>query len=227
MKGVMHIEKKLKLSLHYVGPYLILKKVDYMTYELDFPSSLGFLHLVFHVSMLKKFYGRTKIFEEATWEAKEDMKSKYLLFFPILDTNAYVLDIDSVSTFTMLLEALNYIKKGGPGKISTSSGLILNISDTLHYTTSWYQIYVAVPKAVIDLVTRYLALEWGIDYDIKVNSIAQSSIGDTASMHKLGLKEISNKSREYMPLYKLREKYDIAMAALYLASDAGWWPDAF
>ncbi|XP_047258288.1 peroxisomal 2,4-dienoyl-CoA reductase [(3E)-enoyl-CoA-producing]-like, partial [Capsicum annuum] len=137
------------------------------------------------------------------------------------------LDIDSVSTFTMLLEALNYIKKGGPGKISTSSGLILNISDTLHYTTSWYQIYVAVPKAVIDLVTRYLALEWGIDYDIKVNSIAQSSIGDTASMHKLGLKEISNKSREYMPLYKLREKYDIAMAALYLASDAGWWPDAF
>ncbi|PHT28768.1 Peroxisomal 2,4-dienoyl-CoA reductase [Capsicum baccatum] len=39
-------------------------------------------------------------------------------------------------------------------------------------------------------------------------------------MYKLGKEEISNKSREYMPLYKLGEKYDIVMATLYLASDA-------
>ncbi|PHT55258.1 Peroxisomal 2,4-dienoyl-CoA reductase [Capsicum baccatum] len=77
-------------------------------------------------------------------------------------------------------------------------------------------------RATVDAVTRNLALEWGTDYDIKVNSIAQGSIGDTAGMHKLGLEEISNKSREYMFLYKLGEKYDIAMAALYLASDASW-----
>ncbi|PHT81697.1 Peroxisomal 2,4-dienoyl-CoA reductase [Capsicum annuum] len=97
-----------------------------------------------------------------------------------------VLDIDSVGTFTMGHEALNYIKKGGLGRSSTSGGLILNISATLHYTASWYQIHVAVFKAAIDVVTRNLALEWGTDYDIRVNTIAQGSIGDTASMHKLG-----------------------------------------
>ncbi|XP_016581730.1 peroxisomal 2,4-dienoyl-CoA reductase [(3E)-enoyl-CoA-producing]-like [Capsicum annuum] len=122
----------------------------------------------------------------------------------------------------MCHEGLNYIKKGGPRRSSTSGGLILNISATLHYTASWYQIHVAVAKATIDAVIRNLALEWGTDYDIMVNGIAQGSIGDTAGMHKLGLEEITNKIREYMPLYKLGEKYDIAMAALYLASDTGW-----
>ncbi|KAF3678412.1 Peroxisomal 2,4-dienoyl-CoA reductase [Capsicum annuum] len=125
-----------------------------------------------------------------------------------------VLDIDSVGTFTMGHEELNYIKKGGPGRSSTSGGLILNISATLHYNASWYQIHVAVAKDAVDAVTRNLALEWGTDYDIRVNSIAQGNIGDTARMHNLGPEEISNKSREYMPLYKLGEKYDISMAAL-------------
>ncbi|KAF3676035.1 Peroxisomal 2,4-dienoyl-CoA reductase [Capsicum annuum] len=133
-----------------------------------------------------------------------------------------ILDIDSISTFTMGHEALNYIKKGGPRRSSTSGGLILNISVTLHYTTSWYQIHVAVAKAVVDVITRNLALEWGTDYDIRVNGIAQGSIDDTVGMHKRGSEEISNKSREYMPLYKLGEKYNIAMAAMYLSSDAGW-----
>ncbi|PHT79406.1 Peroxisomal 2,4-dienoyl-CoA reductase [Capsicum annuum] len=125
-----------------------------------------------------------------------------------------VLDIDSVGTFTMGHEELNYIKKGGPGRSLTSGGLILNISATLHYNASWYQIHVAVAKDAVDAVTRNLALEWGTDYDIRVNSIAQGNIGDTARMHNLGPEEISNKSREYMPLYKLGEKYDISMAAL-------------
>uniref|UniRef100_M1C002 2,4-dienoyl-CoA reductase [(3E)-enoyl-CoA-producing] n=2 Tax=Solanum tuberosum TaxID=4113 RepID=M1C002_SOLTU len=121
----------------------------------------------------------------------------------------------------MCHEALNYIKKGGPGRSLTSGGMILNISATLHYTASWYQIHVAAAKAAVDAVTRNLALEWGTDYDIRVNGIAPGPIGDTAGMRKLGPEEISNKSKEYMPLYKLGEKYDIAMAALYLASDAG------
>ncbi|CAN4103795.1 unnamed protein product [Withania somnifera] len=131
-----------------------------------------------------------------------------------------VLDIDSVGTFTMCREALNYIKKGGPGRSSTG-GMILNISATLHYTAAWYQIHLVAAKAAVDAVTRNLALEWGTDYDIRVNGIAPGPIGDTAGMRKLAPEEMGNKSRENMPLYKLGEKYDIAMAALYLASDAG------
>jgi hypothetical protein len=40
-------------------------------------------------------------------------------------------------------------------------------------------------------------------------------------MRKLAPEEMSKGRREMTPLFKLGEKRDIAMAALYLASDAG------
>ncbi|KAK1575748.1 hypothetical protein Q3G72_007970 [Acer saccharum] len=40
-------------------------------------------------------------------------------------------------------------------------------------------------------------------------------------MSKLASDKIDNKAKEYMPLYKLGDKWDIAMAALYLACDSG------
>lgn len=57
-----------------------------------------------------------------------------------------VMDIDSVGTFTMCHEALKYLKKGGPGRSPSGGGSILNISATLHYTASWYQIHVSAAK---------------------------------------------------------------------------------
>ncbi|XP_058747321.1 peroxisomal 2,4-dienoyl-CoA reductase [(3E)-enoyl-CoA-producing]-like [Vicia villosa] len=133
-----------------------------------------------------------------------------------------VLDIDSVGTFTMCHEALKYLKKGGPGRDSSSAGgSIINISATLHYTASWYQIHVSAAKAAVDATTRNLALEWGTDYDIRVNGIAPGPISGTLGMSKLAPEELGNKAREEMPLFKIGEKWDIAMAALYLVSDAG------
>ncbi|TKY68584.1 Peroxisomal 2,4-dienoyl-CoA reductase [Spatholobus suberectus] len=133
-----------------------------------------------------------------------------------------VLDIDSVGTFTMCHEALKYLKKGGEGRSSSSGGgTIINISATLHYTASWYQIHVSAAKAAVDATTRNLALEWGTDYDIRVNGIAPGPISDTPGLSKLAPDEISSKARDYMPLYKLGEKWDIAMAALFLVSNAG------
>ncbi|KAL0363050.1 UNVERIFIED_CONTAM: Peroxisomal 2,4-dienoyl-CoA reductase [Sesamum calycinum] len=146
-----------------------------------------------------------------------DLKQSKML----LELLSAVMDIDSVGTFTMCREALKYLKKGGPGRSSSSGGFILNISATLHYTASWYQIHVSAAKAAVDALTRNLALEWGTDYDIRVNGIAPGPIGDTAGLSKLLPKEINNKTRDYMPLYKVGEKWDIAMAAVYLASDAG------
>ncbi|CAL9116327.1 unnamed protein product [Musa acuminata var. zebrina] len=132
-----------------------------------------------------------------------------------------VMDIDSVGTFTMSHEALKYLKKGGPGKGPSAGGIILNISATLHYTASWYQIHVSAAKAAVDSITRSLALEWGTDYSIRVNGIAPGPIGDTPGMRKLAPEEMQNNYSELGPLYKLGERWDIAMAALYLASDAG------
>ncbi|RWR81950.1 peroxisomal 2,4-dienoyl-CoA reductase [Cinnamomum micranthum f. kanehirae] len=131
-----------------------------------------------------------------------------------------VMDIDSVGTFTMCHEALKYLKKGGPGKGPSCGGIILNISATLHYTASWYQIHVSAAKAAVDSITRSLALEWGTDYDIRVIGIAPGPISDTAGLSKL-LPEEMRSSIEHMPRFKFGEKWDIAMAAVYLASDAG------
>lgn len=63
-------------------------------------------------------------------------------------------------------------------------------------------------------------MEWGTDYNIRVNGVAPGPIEDTAGASKLAPKEIIS-SIQHMPLFKLGEKWDIAMAALYLASDAG------
>ncbi|XP_041028845.1 peroxisomal 2,4-dienoyl-CoA reductase [(3E)-enoyl-CoA-producing]-like [Juglans microcarpa x Juglans regia] len=132
-----------------------------------------------------------------------------------------VIDIDSVGTFTMCHEALKYLKKGGPGKDHFVGGTIINISATLHYTATWYQIHVSAAKAAVDSITRSLALEWGTDYNIRVNGIAPGPIKDTPGFSKLAPEEIRSKKSENVLLLKLGEKWDIAMAALYLASDAG------
>ncbi|KAJ4754860.1 hypothetical protein LUZ62_089265 [Rhynchospora pubera] len=132
-----------------------------------------------------------------------------------------VVDIDAIGTYTMSYEALNYLKKGGPGRDPSKGGIIINISATLHYSAAWYQLHVAAAKAAVDSITRNLALEWGTDYDIRVNSIAPGPIGDTPGMRKLAPEEMGPTIRQNMPLFKLGEKIDIANAALYLASEAG------
>lgn len=142
-----------------------------------------------------------------------------------LSPNAFktVMDIDTLGTYTMSHEALKYLKNGGLGKQGGAGGLILNISATLHYTATWYQLHVSSAKAAIDSMTRSLALEWGVDYDIRVNGIAPGPIAGTAGMSKLAPEEmIGNRLRkETQPLFKMGEKWDIAMAAVYLASNAG------
>ncbi|KAL4201651.1 hypothetical protein AMTRI_Chr02g259650 [Amborella trichopoda] len=163
-----------------------------------------------------KHFGRLDILVNAA-------AGNFLVSAEDLSPNGFrtVMDIDSVGTFTMCHEALKYLKKGDRGKGPARGGLILNISATLHYTASWYQIHVSAAKAAVDSITRSLALEWGTDHDIRVNGIAPGPIEDTPGTRKLVPDEMPSKSREYMPLYKLGKKWDIAMAALYLASEAG------
>ncbi|XP_055800384.1 uncharacterized protein LOC129869798 [Solanum dulcamara] len=57
MKGVVHFGKKGKLSPRYVGPYRILRRICKVAYELELPIELAPVHLVFHVSMLRKCVG--------------------------------------------------------------------------------------------------------------------------------------------------------------------------
>ena len=54
MKGVVRFGKKGKLSPRYMGPCEILKRLGKVAYEFKLLSELASVHLVFHISMLKK-----------------------------------------------------------------------------------------------------------------------------------------------------------------------------
>lgn len=57
-KGVMRFGKKGKLSLRYIGPFKILKKVGSQAFKQELPPELNGIHDVFHVCYLKKYLGR-------------------------------------------------------------------------------------------------------------------------------------------------------------------------
>ena len=54
-KGVVTFEKRGKLSLRFIGPFEILKRVGTIAYRLALPLSMSDVHEVFHVSMLWKY----------------------------------------------------------------------------------------------------------------------------------------------------------------------------
>ena len=54
-KKVMRFWKKGKLSLRFIGPYEVIKKVGPMAYRLALPLELEKIHNVFHVSMLWRY----------------------------------------------------------------------------------------------------------------------------------------------------------------------------
>ncbi|WMV33737.1 hypothetical protein MTR67_027122 [Solanum verrucosum] len=54
MNGVMRFDKKGKLNPRYVDPYRILKRVGNVGYELELLAELAMVHLIFHISLLKK-----------------------------------------------------------------------------------------------------------------------------------------------------------------------------
>ncbi|GJX33751.1 hypothetical protein Tco_0245308, partial [Tanacetum coccineum] len=52
-KGVVHFEKRGKLSPRYIGPFKIIARVGPVAYTLEFPEELKGIHSTFHVSNLK------------------------------------------------------------------------------------------------------------------------------------------------------------------------------
>ncbi|XP_069145962.1 uncharacterized protein [Solanum lycopersicum] len=57
MKGVMIFGKKWKLSPRYIDPYGIPQRIDNVVFELELPQELAMVHLVFHISILKRYMG--------------------------------------------------------------------------------------------------------------------------------------------------------------------------
>lgn len=122
-----------------------------------------------------------------------------------------VVDIDTKGTFNVCRAAFEALKE--------SKGQILNISATLHYLATPYQIHVSAAKAGVDAITRNLSAEWG-RYGIRVNGIAPGPIEDTEGMKRLVPTEIKDKIARKIPIGRFGRIDDIENAALFLCSDA-------
>ena len=82
------------------------------------------------------------------------------------------MEIDAVGTFQMSRAAFATLSK-------SQSAVIINISATLQYGATWYQVHASAAKSAVDSITRSLALEWG-QFGIRVNAIAPGPIEGTA-----------------------------------------------
>ncbi|KAF3437427.1 hypothetical protein FNV43_RR20180 [Rhamnella rubrinervis] len=114
----------------------------------------------------------------------------------------------------MCHEALKNLKKGAQGRRDSYGGGLILTSELL------YIMQLLVPnfqQAVVDATTRNLALEWGTDYDVRLSRSLPGRTGET--WHWSGaLTMIDKPDWEFLPLCKVGEKWDIAMAALYCFS---------
>lgn len=130
-----------------------------------------------------------------------------------LSSNGFgtVLDIDTKGTFNVCRAAFGELKK--------SQGQILNISATLHYLATPYQIHVSAAKAGVDAITRNLAVDWG-KYGIRVNGIAPGPIEDTEGMKRLVPEPIKEKIKKRIPIGHFGRINDVENAAIFLCSDA-------
>jgi hypothetical protein len=54
LRGTKRFHVKGKLSPRYVGPYLIVQRIGNVAYKLELPPEFAGVHLVFHVSQLRK-----------------------------------------------------------------------------------------------------------------------------------------------------------------------------
>ncbi|HEX8144275.1 MAG TPA: SDR family oxidoreductase [Pyrinomonadaceae bacterium] len=122
-----------------------------------------------------------------------------------------VVDIDLKGTFNVSRAAFSELKK--------QRGLVLNISATLHYLGTPYQLHVSAAKAGVDALTRNLAVEWG-RYGIRVNAIAPGPIEDTEGMTRLVPEQVKERLRRRIPLGRFGRIRDIEQSALFLCSDA-------
>ncbi|KAL4582129.1 hypothetical protein LXL04_006670 [Taraxacum kok-saghyz] len=60
-KGVMRFGKKGKLSPKYIGPFKILEVIGTQAFKLELPQELQGIHDTFHVSYLKKYFGKEEL----------------------------------------------------------------------------------------------------------------------------------------------------------------------
>eukprot|EP01117_Protostelium_nocturnum_P004209 TRINITY_DN1552_c0_g1_i1.p1 TRINITY_DN1552_c0_g1~~TRINITY_DN1552_c0_g1_i1.p1 ORF type:complete len:155 (+),score=31.92 TRINITY_DN1552_c0_g1_i1:614-1078(+) len=108
-------------------------------------------------------------------------------------------------------------------ELKKTKGNIINISATLYYSTTPWQVHASAAKAGVDSLTTSFATEWG-EYGIRSNGIAPGPIADTVGMSKLSLgldpSQLNESLSQIIPLRRAGYTQDIANVAVFLASPA-------
>jgi peroxisomal 2,4-dienoyl-CoA reductase len=134
-----------------------------------------------------------------------------------------VMEIDAIGTFNVTQEVFKQTMK------QKKSGVVINITATLHWNGELLQVHAGSAKAAIEAMSKHLGNEWG-KYGIRVNNIAPGPIEGTEGFDRLGgdlflkdsSKDTSLKTQviEAIALRRFGKKNDIAQSALFLATDA-------
>lgn len=120
-----------------------------------------------------------------------------------------VMDIDLLGSFQVLKQAYPLMSR---------PGCIVQISAPQSYIAMPMQAHVSAAKAGVDMLTKSLALEWGVE-GIRVNSLVPGPIADTEGFKRLAPSEgLQQSVAKSVPLQRNGQCQDIANAALFLAS---------
>jgi NAD(P)-dependent dehydrogenase (short-subunit alcohol dehydrogenase family) len=121
-----------------------------------------------------------------------------------------VVDIDLLGTYHVLRAAHPHLRKPGAS--------IINISAPQALLAMAGQAHVCAAKAGVDMITRTLALEWGVE-GIRINSVVPGPIEGTEGMRRLApTPEILERCRQSLPLRRMGVPEDVANVCLFLAS---------
>ncbi len=121
-----------------------------------------------------------------------------------------VVDIDLIGSFHVIKAGFDFLTRPG--------ACIINISAPQAKDPMQAQIHVCAAKAGVDMLTRVLAMEWGVE-GIRVNSIIPGPIGETEGMRRLApTPDALAAVAKTVPLGRVGQVEDVANAALLLGS---------
>jgi len=131
-----------------------------------------------------------------------------------MSANAFktVIDIDLIGTFNVLSSAYPHLKRPG--------AVLVNITAPQAGRAMPMQAHACSAKAGIDMLTRCLALEWGVE-GIRVNAVSPGPIADTEGLARLATDaELAELIRGALALPRFGQRVDIGNAVAWLCSEA-------
>jgi NAD(P)-dependent dehydrogenase (short-subunit alcohol dehydrogenase family) len=131
-----------------------------------------------------------------------------------MSANAFktVIDIDLIGTFNVLSAAYPHLKRPG--------AVLVNITAPQAERAMPMQAHACSAKAGIEMLTRCLALEWGVE-GIRVNAVSPGPIADTEGLARLATDaELAELIRGALALPRFGQRVDIGNAVAWLCSEA-------